>query len=233
MKRRQEEMTPTKQKRRTSIVEVGTGLAKVTIYSCNRKDGFSEFTLAWKEGGCRRRRSLSCLDEARIVAQQISVRLTNGRAVGDEVSKRDLELLEYCEELAGKFGVSLSVAIEEWAGAKKIAGKVSILDAIRSHMASRNELSAVKSIKQVAEEFVESRRILVTMFGFIQRQGYLPLDKKTAASLSESFKVPDTEILIFTPEEMLKLLLHAPKWIQALQLHARLLDLRSEFPFKY
>ena len=60
------------------------------------------------------------------------------------------------------------------------------------------------------------RRCLVTMFGFAKRQGYLHPDKQTAAELSESFKQPDTEIEIFTPEEMEKLLLSA---------HARLLPL--------
>lgn len=273
MKRRQEVMTPTKKKRRSSIVEVGNGPAKVTIYTLNRKDGFSEFTLSWKEGGRRRRRSLSCMDEARLIAQQITVRLTNGWTVGDEASKRDLELLEHCEGLARQFGSSLSVAVEEWASARKIAGEVSIADALKGHMASLTNLTAVKSIRQVAAEFVESRRIrgtskiyvrnckahtdrfaekvggniadvtvveinkflaglktlgpesknghrrtLVTMFGFAQRQGYLHPDKKTAASLSETFKVPETEILIFTPEEMLKLLLAS---------HARMLPMMA------
>ncbi len=66
-------MSP-KKKRRNSIVEIGTDPAKVTIYTLNRKDGFSEFTLAWKECGSRKRRSLACMDEARLVAQQITVR---------------------------------------------------------------------------------------------------------------------------------------------------------------
>jgi integrase len=201
------------------------------------------------------------MDEARLVAQQTTVRLTNGWVVGDEASKRDLELLGHCEALALRFGVSLSVAMEEWAGARKIAGGVAIADALRSYMASRGALSGVKSIKLVADEFVESRRIsgtsliyvrnckahtdrfqekfkgniaditvrdinrflaglttlgpgskncyrrtLVTMFGYAQRQGYLSMDRKTAASLSESFKVPETKIDIFAPDEIERLL---------------------------
>ena len=270
LKRRAEVMTP-KKKRRSSIVEVGTGPAKVTIYTLNRKDGFREFTLAWKEGGRRHRRSLSSMEEARLVAQQITVRLTNGRVVGDEASKRDLELLWHCEGLAKQYGVSLSTAIDEWACAKKAVGVVAISEVVRSYMASRGDLMAVKSLKEVAAEFVESRRIrgtskiyvrncmahtkrfqekvggniaditvadinrflaglktlgpvskncyrrtLVTMFGYAQRQGYLSMDRKTAASLSESFKVPETEIEIFTPEEIGKLLLAS---------HARMLPL--------
>ena len=50
LKRRQRGMSPNK-KKRNNIVEIGTGSLKVTIYTLNRKDGFPEFTLAWKEGG--------------------------------------------------------------------------------------------------------------------------------------------------------------------------------------
>lgn len=262
-----------KKKRRNSIVEIGTGPAKVTIYTNNRKDGFDEFTLSWKEGGRRKRRSLACMDEARLVAQQVTVRLSNGWIVGDEASKRDLELLGHCEGVARQFGVSLSAAMEEWANAKKAAGTISISDAVRHHMANRADLVAVKTIKEVSEEFVESRRIsgaskiyvrnckantkkfqkkfggniadvtaadinrflagldtlgaisknttrrcLVTMFGFAQRQGYVHRERKTAAALSESFKVPETKIEIFTPEEMQSLLLAT---------HARMLPMMA------
>jgi hypothetical protein len=36
-----------KRKRGNSIVEIGSGPARVKIYTNNRKDGYSEFTLAW------------------------------------------------------------------------------------------------------------------------------------------------------------------------------------------
>ena len=159
-------MSPNK-KKRSNIVEIGTGPAKVTIYTLNRKDGFPEFTLAWKEGGARRRRSLSCMNEARIVAQQITVRLSNGWIVGDEVSKRDLELFAHCEALAKRHGVSLAVAMDEWAGARQIVGQISIMDAVRSHMAGIGNLSAVKSVSQVAKEFVASRRIRGTSDAYV------------------------------------------------------------------
>jgi hypothetical protein len=51
--RRQGPMTR-KRKRRSSVVEIGTGPAKVKIYTVNRKDGYPMFSLYWKEGGQRR-----------------------------------------------------------------------------------------------------------------------------------------------------------------------------------
>jgi len=77
-------MNPRKRKKRSSVIQIGTGPAAVKIYTMTRADGYSEHTLAWKEGGRRRRRSISCPDEAQVVAQQITVRLTNGIATGDE-----------------------------------------------------------------------------------------------------------------------------------------------------
>jgi integrase len=61
-----------------------------------------------------------------------------------------------------------------------------------------------------------SRRNLVTMFGFAKKQGYLHPDRKTVAEQTDSFKVPEKEIAIFTPDEMERILLAA---------HARILPL--------
>jgi len=74
-------------------------------------------------------------------------------------SRRDLELLHHCEGLTKQFGVSLFAAIKEWASARKVAGEISIPDAVRFYIASRRGLLAVKSIKEVAHDIVESRRV--------------------------------------------------------------------------
>jgi hypothetical protein len=102
-----------KKKRRSSVVEGGSGSATVKIYTNHRKDGYGEFTLAWREGGRRRLRSLASIDEARLVAGQITVRPANALPVGDEATKRDLEMLRHCESLAERFGVTLAAPIEE------------------------------------------------------------------------------------------------------------------------
>jgi integrase len=53
------------------------------------------------------------------------------------------------------------------------------------------------------------RRIIVTMFSFARKQGYLHPDRQTAAQLSATYKVPDKEVTIFTPDEMQRILLAA------------------------
>ncbi|MEI7908311.1 MAG: tyrosine-type recombinase/integrase [Verrucomicrobiota bacterium] len=258
-----------KKKRRSSVVEIGNGPARVRIYTMNRKDGYDEFTLSWKEGGRRKLRSFGDMNEARMVAQQTTVKLTNGFSTSDEATKRDIELLRHCEGQAKKFGVTLAAAIDEWVSARTAVVGITLSDAVRFYQANRTDLFAVKSIAQVADEFVESRRTsgvsdiyvrncrdhlkrftskmtgniadvsvsdmnqfltglkglgavskngirrnIVTMFGFAKRQGYLHPDRKTAAEQSETFKEAETEIAIFTPEEMARMLIAS---------HARLL----------
>jgi integrase len=75
-------------------------------------------------------------------------------------------------------------------------------------------LDGLKKLGPVSKNGI--RRNIVTMFGFAKKQGYLHPDRKTAAEQTESFKEPETEIQIFTPEEMESLLLTA---------HARILPL--------
>jgi integrase len=146
-----------KRKRRSSVVEIGTGPAKVRIYTINRKDGYDQFTLAWKEGGRRKTRCLSCIDEAKMVAQQITVRLINGGAETSEATRRDLDLLRHCERTAKEFDVTLAAAIDEWASARKTAGEIALSDAVRFYAANRADLVAIRTTVQVAAEFVASR----------------------------------------------------------------------------
>ena len=258
-----------KKKRRSSVVEIGNGPTRVRIYTINRKDGYSQFTMAWKEGGCRRTRYFSCMDEARMVAQQITVKLANGWNIGSEATKRDLEILWHCERQAARFGVTLAAAIDEWVSARSVVVGITLSDAVRFYQANRDDLNAAMTVAQVVDDFVKSRaasgvspayvngcqdtlrrfcervkgnigdvktadintylagmkglgpvsrnchrRNIVTMFSFAKKQGYLHQDRKTAAERSETFKVPETEISIFTPEEIEQLLLAC---------HARLL----------
>ena len=253
-----------KRKRRSAVVEIGTGPAKVRIYTINRKDGYDQFTLAWKEGGGRKTRCLSCIEEAKMIAQQITVRLINGGTETCEATRRDIDLLRHCERTAREFGVTLAAAMDEWVSARRTAGEIPIADAVRFYAANRADLVAIRTTAQAANEFVASRqssgvsdayvrsarhnlkkftdrlkgnitdiavgdinrflgsldklgpvsrntirRNLITMFSFAKKQGYLHPDRKTAAELSESFKVPDTGIEIFTPDEMGRILLAA------------------------
>lgn len=257
-------MEPKKRRKARGTVIVGRGAATVRIYPITRKDGYLQNTICWKEGGRRRTRCFACMDEAKMVAQQISVRLTNGWSLGDEVTRRDIEILRHCEGLVRSFGVQLVAAVEEWVSARKTAGTIPLADAVRFYQANRTDILPSRTVAEVAEEFIGSlrnrgvsaayvssaklhvtafaskvggelaevtvadinryltglthlgpvsrntiRRNIITMFSFAKRQGYLHPDRKTAAEQTEKFKETDSEIAIFTPEEMQRLLLAA------------------------
>ena len=85
-------MKPPK-KRRNRIIEVGSGLSRVRIYTINRSDGYPQFAISWKEGGRRQMKSFAQLDEARLVAQQTMVRLANYANNGGNATLRDIEML--------------------------------------------------------------------------------------------------------------------------------------------
>ena len=54
------------------------------------------------------------------------------------------------------------------------------------------------------------RRVLVTLFNWARKQGYLEADRKTAADRAMNFSLPDTAPAIWTCEEMRKILSAAP-----------------------
>ena len=260
--------SPQRRRKPKGTVIVGRGMAEVRIYCYTRKNGYPQNNVCWKEGGRRRTRCFSDIDEAKMVAQQISVRLANCWSIGDEVTKRDIEILRHCERLAKNHGVSLVAAIEEWDSARKTAPDIPLSDAVRFYATNRPDLLPSRTVVQVVAEYVASLEVkgvsrsyvsssrlnlqkfagkvggdiadvkvadinkflmglkrlspvsknsirtnLVTMFRFAKRQGYLHPDRKTAAELTERFKEPETEIQIFTPEEMERLLHAAHKRI--------------------
>jgi|GEM_PF-4758674 len=58
----------TRKRKRSSVVEIGTGPTRVKRYTVNRKDGYSMFSLYWKEGGQRKVRHLTCVEVARLIS---------------------------------------------------------------------------------------------------------------------------------------------------------------------
>jgi hypothetical protein len=139
-------------------VEIGTGPCRVKIYTVNRKDGYPMYSLYWKEGGQRKFRHLACQEEARLIAHQITVRLANGCDTSNEATKRNLEMLRHCENLATGFGVSLTAAMDEWVSARRTAGEIPIADVVRFYAANRADLIAIRTTAQVADEFIASRQ---------------------------------------------------------------------------
>jgi hypothetical protein len=54
--------------------------------------------------------------------------------------------------------VGLVAAVEEWASARKTAGPIPLVDAVRFYAADRTDIFPSRTVAQVADEFVESLR---------------------------------------------------------------------------
>ena len=263
------EMETKKRRQPKGTVIIGKGAATVKIYPFIRKNGYKQNNVCWHEGGRRRTRCFADFSEAELIAQQISVRLSNRLATGKEATHRDIEILQHCEELVRPFNIALVAAVEEWATARRSAPEVSLSDAVRFYATNGPDRFPNRTMAQVAAEFIISlerkgvssiyifsarsnltkftakvngkiaevtvadinqyltglkhlgavskngiRRNIVTMFSFAKKQSYIHPERKTAAELSEKFKEAETDIEIFTPEEMGRILLAA---------HARIL----------
>ena len=137
-------------------VIIGKGAATVRIYPFIRKNGYKQNNVCWHEGGRRRTRCFADFSEAELIAQQISVRLANRLATGKEATHRDIEILQYCEELVRPFGVALVAAVEEWATARRSAPTVALSEAVRFYATNGPDRFPVRTTAQVADEFVAS-----------------------------------------------------------------------------
>jgi hypothetical protein len=93
------------------------------------------------------------MDEAKMVGQQVTVRLINGGSDTCEATRRDIDILRHCERTATEFRVTLAAAIEEWASARRTAGNVPLSDAVRFYAANRADLFPTCSNVQAAAEW--------------------------------------------------------------------------------
>lgn len=91
-------------------VRVVKGLSAVTIYKIINRGKFDLYTLAWRVGRERQRRSFADPHEAQAEAERIATALSNGSARMTEVTGQELEYYRSCE-LALK-PVPLHVAVD-------------------------------------------------------------------------------------------------------------------------
>lgn len=113
---------------------------------------------------------------------------------------------EFIDSLTAK-GVSSAYVKGARSHLRRFAGKVSGRISEVTVADINQFLTGLKQLSPVSKNSL--RRNIVTMFSFAKKQGYLHADRKTAAEQSERFKEPETEITIFTPNEMERMLLVA------------------------
>lgn len=142
--------------RSPSTVVIGDGRTHARIYKIQRKDGYPSYQAAWYEFGRRQTKTFADLEAAKFFAQQKVDALLSGRIPHDAVRYRDIEMLRDCETRARQYGVSLVTAIEEWAAARQLLGKHSIVEATRIYMERHANILPI-TFAEVADLFVRTK----------------------------------------------------------------------------
>ena len=142
--------------RNSSTVVIGDGRTHARIYKLARKDGYESHQCIWYEFGKRQSKTFADLEAAKFFAQQKVEALLSGRVPHDTVRYRDIEMLRDCETRAKQHGASLVTAIEEWAAARHLLGKRSIIEAARIYIERHANIPEV-TFAQAADQFAEAK----------------------------------------------------------------------------
>jgi len=185
--------------KRRSVIVVGSNGAEVKIYTLRRQNGYLSHQCAWYDLGRRQTKTYANLEDAKLFAQRESVRLKNGLPVqGPEVSVREIELLRACENRAGRFGLTVAAAMEEWFSAKTILNG-GALCAAAQHYQSRHASLLPRDLDSVTSEFLAAkdaaglskahRKSLKERLGKIQRLlGNLSIGDVTTAQVDAALR---------------------------------------------
>lgn len=143
--------------KRASIITVGHDKSEIKIYCLHRADGYTFRQCCWYGMGRRQVKIFRNLNAAKLFAQQKSVALANGLAVDVAASYRDVEILRSCEQRASRFGTTLPAAIEEWAAARDVISKGSLIEAVRFHVLHNAGLPR-RTVSELIPAFIEAKK---------------------------------------------------------------------------
>jgi len=144
-------------RRKPSVVTFGQDKSEIKIYCLRRANGYTSRQCCWYEMGRRQTKTFADLNAAKVFAQQKSVALANGLSEITTASHRDLEILHFCEQRVSEFGVTLAMAVKEWAGAKQLLKDGSLIEAVRFFSDQHTGLPR-RTVSELLPEFYEAKK---------------------------------------------------------------------------
>ena len=143
-------------------VRVKRGNSTVSIYRVNRKKNgrpYQEFKLAYyNEVGKRLFQSFSTLERARQAADNVNVGFMKGEVKSLVLTNEDKVVYLRALKALQPAGTPLDLAAHQFAEAAKLLGGASLLEAARYYVRRHPGKLPRKSVQEVIEEFIESRR---------------------------------------------------------------------------
>jgi integrase len=98
-------------------VKVKVGNVSIPIYP----NGDGRFAVVFREAGQRIKHPYTTLAKAKIKAEEIAIRISNGQLDAEQFTAADREIFLHIQRTIEPFGMSAAVAIEEWAASKRLA----------------------------------------------------------------------------------------------------------------
>ena len=143
-------------------VRVKRGNSTVTIYKADRKKNgrmYREFKLAYyNEIGKRTLRSFNSFKAARKAADNVNVSLMKGEVKSLVLSNDDEVVYLRALKVLKSTGTGLDLAAHQFAELVKVLGGASLLEAARYYIRRHPTKLPRKTVQEVVEEFIGSRR---------------------------------------------------------------------------
>jgi len=141
-------------------LEVKVGSAVVKIYHGKVKHGgkkYDLFTLAYYQNGKRQRETFGNFDDAKKAADQIALKIAQGRANMMELNGPELESYNATMNLLRPHNLPLHSVVQEYLAAREHLGDESLLSAVKEH-AARRKRTIDKSVPQVVDEMLAVKK---------------------------------------------------------------------------
>jgi integrase len=146
-------------KRKVSNVTVGNTTVRIYASAYKSKGhNYEQFTLSYREGGKRIRRTFHDHPTARREAERIADRLEQGHRDSLKLTNADAELFVLAKREADKSGVPLLEAIRQFAAAmKSLPEGSSLVEAVKDYARRHPTNVASKLLPDVVDEFIAAK----------------------------------------------------------------------------
>lgn len=138
---------------KTSFV-VSVGSVKVPVYGLSG----GRWCISYYHEGRRRRETRSTRADATDRAKEVATAIHNQKASGITLTGIDRDTYTRSLDVLKPFGVTLYVAVETYANARKKLQKASLHDAVDFYLRHNPTNLPAKTVKEVADEVLEAKR---------------------------------------------------------------------------
>jgi len=148
--------------KRRKTLHVTQGNTTVHIYRSlysTKGTKYEQFTVSYREAGKRIRKTFHRHEEARSEAEKIANRLEQGHRQALKLTNADAELFTLATREVARSGVPLLEAVRQFnAALDALPQGGSLLEAAREYAQRHNNQRVSKSVSEVVDEFLESKR---------------------------------------------------------------------------